>query len=219
MATIFIKVLKEQLSGSIASNQQIRSAAINSAIDIVNPRIDDLISEVQDDPISQEIAGGPSADNISGIVSASDANLFTYIGFDQEETPIDNLIKFLKDNTKIDKRFARFNNQTFKFEVPVQIPTVAEIDDEPSLQYPDNWNPGSWVNGITRGISGLSYYLRTRTKSGALKYNVAGSRSGSAFQVKRQIRASNNTVKANGYVGKYLSEFRRKFRDALGRFT
>jgi hypothetical protein len=109
-----------------------------------------------------EIEDGPSDDNLTNTLAGVDGNLFSFIGFNISDSPIDDLIEvlnskiFLKGGRAGTKRFAN-GNVNFRFRVT--IPGVKDLDKESSLAFPDGWRPGSWVDGIERGISGLPSFI------------------------------------------------------------
>ena len=218
MASINIPLLKKQIEPALKGGP-VAAAAIEKAQKLYDTAHDSFIRKVENSKISQEIANGPYSNNISKtIIGVSDANLFTFIGFHKGSEPISDLIAFLEEKTKLDISAAVFNINRFTYEFPILIPSFDDIRNEKSLQYPDDWNPGSWVLDMENHISGLLYYIRTRDKTGAIADVSSGkSRSGSAFQLKNATRYSAQFLPKE-YVGTFLKEFRSKFR-FRGQFT
>jgi len=157
-----IKVMAATISRAVATNPQVAGLARKQGILAVENSKQLFLDEVRNHPVSMEIDDGPSDDNITNTLAGVDGNLFSFIGFHISDSPIDNLIEvlsskiFLKGGRAGTKRF-RNGNVNFRFRVT--IPGVKDLDKEGSLAFPDGWRPGSWVDGIERGISGLPSFI------------------------------------------------------------
>mgnify|MGYP003110489316 CR=1 FL=1 len=130
----------------------------------------EMLAKFDKHPVTQEIAGGASATNISGTLGGI-GNLFTYIGFDAGDKPLSALRELLE------KYEISFHHIKSKSVVSIELPTKEEL----FKATPMPWATGrSWAKGIETGISGLGRYLSNSRSP--------RSRSGKGIQVKGQIR-------------------------------
>jgi hypothetical protein len=112
-----------------------------------------MIAEFLSHPITQEIQAGPDAPNISGTLNGR-GNLFSFIGFDSGDDPIEPILKALESSEIV------FNKLT-----PNGIYSTAFIPspDEIFEITPMPWASGrSWAHGIESGISGLGWHIKQR---------------------------------------------------------
>jgi hypothetical protein len=145
-------------------------------------------------PVTQEIAGGPSATNISKTLSGV-GNLFTYIGFSIGENPIRPLRKVLE------KYEINFHPRKNFLMARIELPTKQEV----FAVTPMPWATGrSWARGIERGISGLGKYLVKDTR-------VAKSKSGFAIQAKSKVR--NGKFSNVPYLSTLLNDYYKKIKN------
>jgi len=137
----------------------------DEAFNRIKPEFDDakqaLIDEFQVDLVSQEIAAGENASNISNTLNGK-GNLFSFIGFTKGEKPVEKVknqlqteIKLLKTPDRI-KRFRSSINFHFLF----YCPTVKDIDDQNPMP---KWSGRGWVSAIKEGIGGFWSYIYWRT--------------------------------------------------------
>jgi hypothetical protein len=153
----------------------------------------EMIKEFISHPITIEILAGPSGANTSGTLSGK-ANLFSFIGFNVSERPIEPILDILEKISYTDNGESR-NGRKFN----VSFPTSQDI----FLSTPMPWSSGrSWSKGIESGISGIGYLLNKSTSS---------SRSGVAIQVKNKVR--NLRFKNVPYISALLNKYKKKFRD------
>lgn len=158
----------------------------------------ETITEFNQHPVTTEIEAGPRAENLSGTLGGY-GNLYSYIGFSQGSNPVESLRDFLIKRPKVFKtsRFVK-SQSSAEFRFRVQLPTFAEME----ALSPSPYEGRSWIKGVERGISGLGYYLHS--KSGQLN----GSRSGSGLQTENRLRSM--TFKPIRYMTSILTKFRRK---------
>lgn len=115
------------------------------------------IEEFINHPVTQEIKGGISANNISGTLSGI-TNLYSFIGFDEGTDPI----KPIEDLLQRSNYRIIFNNNSIDSTIVFDIPTAAQIFEITPMP----WAIGrSWARGIETGISGLGYYLKKKKNS------------------------------------------------------
>lgn len=152
-----------------------------------------MIEEFNRHTVTQEIEMGPNGLNISDTLGGY-GNLFSFIGFDSDDKPIDALRALLVDGTYFKQTIYKNRNWYFQ----VYFPTRKEIDAVTEMP----WEGGnSWAEGIERGISGLSYYMFKRWQNG---------RSGTGFQL-----PYDNLEDAHFAPKPYLSEILADFRERI----
>ena len=161
-------------------------------------KIREALKDFNSHPVTQEIESGPRAENLSGTLSGY-GNLFSYIGFNQGSDPIHGLREFLEKRPRVyrNSRLVRGQNSV-DYVFRIQVPLFSEMEDFAQSPYEGR----SWIKGMERGISGLGYYLHS--KSGQL----ANSRSGFGLQTENRLRAM--TFKPIKYMTSILERFRRE---------
>tara|TARA_Y100000310_G_scaffold339101_1_gene430728 strand:+ start:2129 stop:2710 length:582 start_codon:yes stop_codon:yes gene_type:complete len=184
---------------SIAKKIKSSPKALKETKKVVQKRFeqekDILLQNFELHPVTQEILGGSNAPNISNTLIGY-GNLFSFIGFNEGDDPINPIRSLLRKMNKISSiRKSSSNKAEFKIKVDiVDVDTFREVSPLP-------WEGGrSWVEGIERGISGFGYYLNSNRNS---------SRSGKGIQIENKLRvmAFKNT--------KYMSEIIRNFTKRL----
>lgn len=151
----------------------------------------EMLAEFKNHPITVEIKSGPFAENSSGTLGGY-GNLFSFIGFDEGDSPTDS-IEGLLNLSRIE-----YNRETKDgFIMTIYLPSKQEIFAETPMP----WASGrSWAEGIERGISGFGQYLNTES---------VYSRSGEGVQVNGVIRTGKfkNTPYISALMNKYLKRF------------
>lgn len=134
--------------------QKIVRSSIEEQFDKIKQK---YIEEFLNHPVTQEIKGGISANNISGTLSGI-TNLYSFIGFDEGTDPI----KPIEDLLQRSNYRIIFNNNSIDSTIVFDIPTAAQIFEITPMP----WAIGrSWARGIETGISGLGYYLKKKKNS------------------------------------------------------
>lgn len=163
-------ILKNEIAK--AELKSLEKEAILVANQILEEKKDQYLSEILEHPISKEIAGGQDSTNISNTLNG-DGNLYTFIGFDAGDKPIEDLVEIIQKNTKLQK--TKRKGSVFNFQV--NTPSIDELRSYTPMPFEAG---NSWLKGIEKGISGFSNYLY-----GLL---FPTSRSGRAIQSKNKIR-------------------------------
>ena len=170
-----------------------RAQVRNSFQKAFQKKKNEMIAEFLNHPVSLEIKGGVSAKNISGTLGGI-TNLFSFIGFDSTDNPIDSGVQVLQTTT-----FEQTSYRANKINYKVNLPSKDQIFDATPLPY----IPGrSWAKGIETGISGLGFYLKKRSSA---------SRSGFGIQSKYQARKGvkfKNIKYISFLLKKYETEFK-----------
>ena len=151
-----------------------------------------LLENFEQHPVTVEIAGGSSSTNVSGTLNGV-GNLFSYIGFQSGDRPLDPI------RTMLQKYEVRYQHTKTKTIINITVPTTKEIFRITPLP----WATGrSWAKGIETGIGGLGRYLNIAS---------ARSRSGRGVQVKSKLRAGkfNNTTYLSSLLKEYYKEIRK----------
>ena len=173
----------------------------DQAYKIVRQRIEEAkrktLAIFEKHPVTSELESGPRGENVSGTLGGY-GNLFSYIGFDSGASPIEPLRTYLNRKPRVyrNSRFIKKNNSA-DFVFRIETPNLSEM--EGLAQSP--FEGRSWLRGLERGISGLGYYLHSKTGQ------LAGSRSGFGLQTENRLRAM--TFKPIIYMTNILKEFRR----------
>jgi len=175
-----------------------------------------LAEKIKNHPVGQELDEGPYAENSVAIISSADevGNLFSFIGFDSSQNPVDDIIEFLNGFiTKLSSAPVTKisgNNMMIKYSWSIRLPDKSDFDAEDSLQYPDGFQSGSWVVGIEDGIIGIGSYLFDTSR------NFSDSRSGSAIQAKTRSGALVNLGKRQQvkvpFISKLLKDFAKELK-------
>jgi hypothetical protein len=153
-----------------------------------------MIAEFLNHPVTIEIKGGIGAKNISGTLGGGSGNLFSFIGFEAGDDPIEPILRILESTT-----FDYVNASKKRINYRINIPTPKDIFDVTPMP----WAAGrSWAKGIETGISGLGFYLRKETDN---------SRSGLGIQSPRRVRKGGTRFKNTSYISAFLKKYKKEF--------
>jgi len=151
-----------------------------------------MIQEFMAHPITQELLDGPMATNISGTLGGR-GNLFSFIGFNASDKPIDDILELLNDTSITFGGDIPSGNKYF-----VSLPSSKDIFDMTPLP----WATGrSWAKSIETGLSGLGYYLFKQS---------ASSRSGEAIQTSVKL-VDGLKFKNTAYISAFINKYKDKF--------
>lgn len=162
------------------------------------------LNEFDEHPVTVELNAGVDGKNITNTLPGTrdDANLFSFIGFDQGAKPTEEVRQILEEEIVLDRKPQSKTLPTgVQFNFDVKIPNLKSIEQKTPLP----WETGrSWVRGIERGISGLGYYLSGRFRS------PEPSRSGGGIQSDNKARpGAFSTVK---YLSQILNNIKEKLK-------
>lgn len=224
---IFIDTLKLQIEPALNS-QNIKNIVLRQGEVVFEERKKSLLDDFDNHPITKDLNTGPDGDgNKSRTLGGVKGNLYSFIGFPAGENPAKELKQVLNDGIKLTKSVT-FNRKLFGYTIPVN--TISFEDIYKKFPYPKSkqmgnkpWNPGSWVQGIETGISGLNVYItlfhKTSKSLRALIHKA--SRSGPAIQLKnpKLIKkfGRSSSFHPTSYLTGIFNRFQTKFR-ARGRF-
>jgi hypothetical protein len=153
----------------------------------------EMIAEFLNHPVTIEIKGGVDSTNVSGTLGGGSGNLFSFIGFDSKDDPIDPILKILEQIS-----FDYLNTSTKRINYRINLPSAKEI----FAATPMPWATGrSWAKGIETGISGLGFYLRKETPN---------SRSGLGIQSPRKVRKKSK-FKNVKYISDLIKRYEKEF--------
>lgn len=162
----------------------------------------EFLDEFDAHPVTQEIEAGPHADS-SFISTNNGGNLFSLLGFYQEQRPIPELRDYLDEHIKLDTNQKKITVQGERIlvETPVSIPTVAEVDAAMAANQETHleWTDRPFTSLISKGITGFGHY-------------VAGmfdppSRSGGGYEVKKD-QGRSSSLRPIPYVGALLKDLK-----------
>jgi hypothetical protein len=195
----FKKNLSERAIKSNKTFQVTKSRAEYFLNKKINSEFNYFISEVEQHPVSQEISEGAGAENSNFL---NRGNLFSFIGFYADDSPIKNLVSLLRfQKSKI--KFIRKNKNSMVFNI--SIPDKQFVYE----RTPMPWTEKSWVEGIESGISGFGMYLSKKSSK--------SSRSGGGIQSKNNVRKGKfkNTKYLSFMINNYVMELKKNIRNGL----
>jgi len=193
-----IKFDKRAIQEKVLSSKQFKSAVEREVLKKFKAAKNNFMESFSAHKVSQELAAGKKAANISGSLSG-EGNLFTFIGFeDGGENPIISLNNFLKQSFGDPKITSRKGTL---FRLSMNVPTKEEIENATPLPYESG---RSWVRGIEYGISGIGFYFYSK------KQEIENSRSTLGIQSKYKIRGGNFSNQS------YLSPLLKKLYKEIG---
>ena len=159
----------------------------------------ELISEFNNHPITKEIEAGPDANNTSGTLGGY-GNLFSYIGFYEEEDPIE-LVRLLLNEYELKKPKVVIRKSNIQYKFRVIGMTKKRLFAATRL----SWLGKSWLQGIESGISGIGKYLHD-----SADYLHGNSRSSTGIQSSQRIRGG--AYRPTQYISALLNSFEKKLR-------
>ena len=160
--------------------------------------LNQLISDFESHPLTQELKGGPGSGNKTGTLR--EGNVFGFIGFDAGYDPVQPIEERLK-MTDIIIRKRSSSPKGFVATYSVNIPTLSELYSMTPLPWA---NGASWLQQIEgAGISGLGQYMHIESKF---------SRSGAGVQLKNLSSSGRLKIK-------YMKPLLRKFEKDLNNIS
>lgn len=203
MATINKNVLNREVRKLVFS-KDIQNLAYQRAEREFERIKNQTLRDFDQHPVTQELNAGVNGKNITNTLPGArdDANLFSFIGFNEEDKPTEEVRRILEEEITLDKNPKSVILPTgVQFNFNVKIPTLKSIEQKTPLP----WETGrSWVRGIERGISGLGYYLSGKFRS------PEPSRSGGGIQSDNKVRSGAfSTVK---YLSQILNNIKEKLK-------
>ena len=160
-----------------------------------------LLKEFEEHPVTKELQAGANSQNTSGTLGGY-GNLFTYIGFNDADDPIE-IIRSILSNS-INVSILPPDGKKMIQRAIISLPSKQEIE----LSTPLPWASGrSWVKGIEEGISNFGRYLSIQSRS-------AG-RSGGGVQSEKNI--SGRGFRSVSYLSEILTNLQNNIRQAIRR--
>lgn len=194
MITSISKSTQDYLSRSAASALQ------DQILDLLMNRFEilkrQMIRDFMDHPVTIEIMlGADVTDNPSGLLGGY-GGLFSFIGFDEGDDPIQPILDLLEATTiKIGR--PTIDGRMYN----VFLPSAADIFSVSPMP----WASGrSWAKGIESGISGFGNYINTYAPS---------SRSGEGAQISVKLRGG--TFKKTQYISALINKYTQEFQKLL----
>lgn len=185
-----VQELINKKSGAILKNSF--EAKVLSSFEKVKS---EMINEFLDHKVTQEIKAGPTAENISGTLGGY-GNLFSYIGFNEGDEPIEPILDLLRKTTI---QFSRIVDGGAVWNI--FMPDKQDVWEVTPLP----WAEGrSWAKGIETGISGLGEYLYTEDG------DLPTSRSSTGLELKSKIRRKSR-FKNVKYITDLLKKYEKRF--------
>lgn len=201
MAKVNVSKLKAEIAKK--GYKIVKSQLVPRIERALNKETQKVLEEFESHPITQEIEGGPTAQNTSKTLGGY-GNLFTFIGFDRGSDPISPLRSLLARSIKI--KSLRKKNNALTYVLKFSVPSREQI----AAVSPSPWSTDSWVDAVERGMSGLGKYLYS--SSGRFKT----SRSGGAIEASVEFRSA-STSKAMPYLSEVLENMLKRIESSLKR--
>ena len=171
-------LLRETLKAQILTSRVLERATERVAKAKFNEAKDAMMDEFNEHPVTQEIEEGPDAANISGTLPGGYGNLTSFIGFEANREPTEEVREILEENTRF---VVGTTNKTYesghviKYKYKVYLPTPLALE-----QSKMEWENRGWAMAIEEGISGFSSYLYDT------EHGFSTSRSSTAIQAKTE---------------------------------
>lgn len=188
-----MRLVNKKLSSSKIFKSEMRKKVIKT----FDSSKTQLLREFRGHPVTREIAGGISAQNISGTLGGY-GNLFTFIGFLQGSMPVAE-VESLLETIRLGKiKRAQPKKNSVSVDVGIEMPTKTAFYSATPLPFGGG---KSWLYGIESGISGFGSYMYKKWRT---------SRSGEGIQTKKQIRSGG--FKNTSYFSSMLVAFTKRIR-------
>jgi len=163
---------------------------VENAVDNVKKNI---LQDFEQHPVTLEIEQGIASENISGTLNGI-TNLFSFIGFNSSDKPLEPIRNLLKQINIV-----RSISAKGQINYRIEFPNAEDIFSVTPLP----WATGrSWAKGIERGISGIGYYLKI----------VENSRSGLGIQSSNTVRKNirfKNIKYISALINKYVKDIKK----------
>jgi hypothetical protein len=194
----------------------IESGAIDhEMVELVQERFEEekelMLAEFDTDDVTEEILGGPTADNITNTLKDAsgqkngEGNLCAFLGFDNgnEDEVIRELREILELETTMNTTpVIRQNSNIISYRFTGRVPTSQEIYQQTPVNWGKTARGRSWVSIIENGTNSFVYYLYKRWEQG---------RSEEALQAKTKtgqlIIVNQGEFHPTAYTSKLIREF------------
>jgi hypothetical protein len=192
MATVTLD--ERGIIAKVLKSEAFQREAYKRLADKVERAKEELVQEFNESPVTQEIEAGPDVEH-SRVLPEGYGNLFSFLGFEDGSDPVSPVREQLERIGVNKKPQVTANKWVFT----IRVPSADDLEKASPMQ----WETGrSWINAITKGLTGFSYYLST------LKRRVG--RSGTGVQTENVIRPGTYFAGTSYIIG-MLGKFKRKF--------
>lgn len=162
----------------------------------------EFLKEFDEHPVTKSIEAGTQDPTVNyPAAGLENGNLFSFLGFEAGDSPIDNIRPILESETKLVKSSKNIvgNGPQAKVRINYSVRTPRRELAERSKLF---WDSGlNFLYSIENGISGLSYFLSKKLRG----------RSGGGVQSPNPVRGGSDSVKS-GYLNELLRGLVAKFR-------
>jgi hypothetical protein len=200
MGKINLQVFRREATKAF-NTSLVRDIAIDGANKALDRAKNIAIKEFNNHPVTRELRGGPEAQNVSNTLGGR-GNLFSFIGFMSNDDPTRIVERAILDSrlnrTPSIRRVGK--SSTFTVTFVATVPSKKQLEAITPMPFEKG---RSWLTGIERGISGLSYYIYNKVKG------IKGSRSGKAIQSKHPYM-SGLRYKPTSYISPILNNLRKR---------
>lgn len=196
MGSIDIQQIRKKLRVPLSS---LSNLAYGSAISSFRSTKSGLLKNFDAHKVTQEIKAGNSADSSY----LPKGNLFSLLGFYEKSDPIDDLRKFLSDNTYLERTPSiRFNGNIVSYNFRVNTPDIKDIERATPL----TWDSSkSWVSELENGVSGFIRYIFYKY------FETPKSKSKTGLQSKYDSISGEDFSERIPYMSELLDNFNKEF--------
>lgn len=185
MKGVNVRLLRKTIATQ--GGERIASRANAALRDRFDDKKEQFLKAFDEDKVTQEIEAGPHYAGASEVDTGHGGNLFSLLGFKQDDKPIAELRQMLDKGITLDtnkKRVSTTDSGRILVEVPVNVISLEEIYDKTSAGHETKlpWTSRSFVHLIHRGITGFGKYVAGRFDS------PKPSESGGGVQAKKPLR-------------------------------
>jgi len=186
------KLNMRSIKNKVENSTKFKAVSKTKAQRVLKEIKKEALDEFNKHPVTKEVEAGTSASNSTGTLGGY-GNLFTFMGFESSDTPVERARKLFSASIQLQK----VSKNTYKITMPNEETFASETMP---------WESGrSWLGAVEQGISNFSYYMYKKFGAG---------RSGKAFQAKHLVRSvtfmpikymseiMNNTIKKMGSITK-----------------
>jgi hypothetical protein len=191
--------IKKKIAKNATKNRKLLSTVTANAENRLRRAKRELIKEFDSHPVTLEIEGGPDAFNSTGLLGGY-GNLFSFIGFHEEEDPIE-LVRQLLSVSELMKPTVIQKRGSVEYKFRVVGMTKSKLFAATRL----GWLGKSWLQGIESGLSGLGQYMHDDPD-----YIHGNSRSGTGIQSRVKIRGGGYTP--TRYISALIRNFEKKLK-------
>ena len=203
MGKINRTIFKRQVSKAL-NKESVKRLATEEVEKKINRIRAEALKEFRAHSVTRELKAGPGSSNVSNTLGGR-GNLFSFIGFNEGSDPTFIIERAIQDIRVNKTPHIRQIGRSSRYEISftATFPTVKGLENVTPMPFERG---RSWLAGIEKGISGLSYYIYSKVK------DIQASRSGKAIQSDSPYIVGLK-YKPVGYISSILRNIRNRIRE------